>query len=86
MLAYKIVLFNPKYLSLISGIPPLHPQNCLYPIIHVFDMCVDVLLGNLVPSFASSLLKLCNAGWEMGPASNVVFESFPERFNGAEIE
>jgi hypothetical protein len=48
-------------------------------------MCIDVLLSNLVPGFASSLLELCNAGWEMGPASNVVFESFPEGFNGAEI-
>jgi hypothetical protein len=48
-------------------------------------MSIYILLGNLVPGFASGLLELCNAGWEMGLASNVVFESFLEGFHGAEI-
>jgi hypothetical protein len=51
----------------------------------MIDMCIDILLSNLVPGFASSLLELGNTRREVRPSSDIIFQGFPERLNGAEI-
>ncbi len=64
---------------------PFGCQDILTLVMHMSNMSVDVLDGNPIPGFLSSLLKLIQTCWSMGSSPNSFLEGVPNRLDGVEV-